>query len=314
MPWNFFWAAAAVLVILLIAVLIFICRKLFEIGIVRGEREMLGDEGFKGQLKEHMDEIEKGLKLYDSLEKEDVYIESFDKLKLHGVYIKNGDGKRLIIEAHGYRSGARHDFCAAMPYFYDKGFSFLLIDQRAHGKSEGEHITFGVHERVDLCDWVNFAVDKIDEDTEILLHGISMGATTVLMASVLGLPSNVKGIIADSGFTSPYDIFVRVLDHTYHAKPFPLLNIAGMIAEYKANFGFKDASAVDAMAENTLPVLFVHGEDDDFVPIEMSEASFEACTAEKSFVRVKGARHGCSYLVDKKACEDAMDSFLAKIF
>lgn len=306
----FLIAAAAIMLILAVA-LLFICRKLFDIAFVRGRKMELGD-GFQNQLAKYKDVWEKGAEFYKTLDKEDVWITSFDGHKLHGVLLRNGDSKKLLIEAHGFRSNGQHDFTASMPYFYGKGVNILLIDMRAHGESEGEYITFGVHERLDLRDWVYFAMEKLGTDIEIVLHGISMGASTVLMASALDLPDNVKGLIADSGFTSPYDIFVKVLDTTYHAKPFPILNVAGAMASVKAGFGIKDASTLDAMEVNTLPVLFVHGEDDDFVPIEMSEANYNACKGEKSFVRIKGALHACGYLVDRDSCERELDAFLAK--
>lgn len=308
-----FVIAAAVIVLIFAALLIFISQKLFTMACVRGEKLTVGD-GFEKQADEYKDIRDSGKKLYESLAKTEVSIKSRDGLTLCGDFVKNGDGKKVVIAAHGFRSSPRHDFLACMPYFYNKGFSFLYIHQRAHGKSEGEYITYGVYERYDLCDWVNFAVKEYGGDVEILLHGVSMGASTVLMASVLDLPENVKGIISDSGFVSPYDIFVHVLDRSFHAKPFPLLNIAGITAKRKAKFDFRSASTLDAMAENSIPVLFIHGEDDDFVPIDMTEANYEVCKAEKSIVRVKGARHVCGYLVDKTACERAMDTFLAKNF
>ncbi|MBQ6893718.1 MAG: alpha/beta hydrolase [Clostridia bacterium] len=313
MFWTVLWIIAAVIVLIFAAVLILICQKLFVMACVRGEKLTVGD-GFEKQVGEYKDFRKVGKELYDSLDKKDVWIKSSDGLKLHGELVKNGEVKKIVIAVHGFRSNPQHAFTASMPYFYDKGFSFLLIDHRAHGKSEGEYITYGVYERYDLCGWVRYAVETFGDDVEILLHGISMGASTVLMASGLELPQNVKGLIADSGYISPHDIFVRVLDHSFHAKPFPLLNIAGMMAKRKANFDFKGASTIDAMAVNTIPVLFVHGEDDDFVPIDMTEANYEACIAEKTIVRVKGALHACSYLVDKEACEKAMDDFLAKNF
>lgn len=313
MFWTAFGIITAVIVVVLSALLLFICRKMFDLALVRGNK-VIGGDGFEEQLADFKGEWEAGKALYDSIPKEDVWITSFDGLKLHGELLKNGDGKKLLIEVHGFRSSAKHDFIAAMPYFYGKGFSILLIDLRAHGESEGEYITYGVHERCDLRDWVYFAMEKLGADIEIVLHGISMGASTVLMTSALDLPENVRGIIADSGYTSPYDIFVRVLELSFHAKPFPILPITQLMAERKANFGFKDASTLDAMAENTIPVLFVHGEDDDFVPIEMSEANYNVCKAEKQFVRVPGARHACGYVVDKERCEAALDAFFAHAF
>lgn len=307
-----FWFILTVAIVFLLAfVLGFVCQKMFDLALVRGKK-LVGADGFKEQLDGLKFEWDAGKALYDTIPKEDLWIDSFDGLKLHGLLLKNGDGKKLIIQAHGFRSSPQHDFTAILPYFWEKGFSILMIDHRSHGESEGKYITYGVHERCDLRDWIFCAMEKLGEDIEIILHGISMGATTVLLTSELDLPENVKGVIADSGFTSPYDIFVEVLDHTFHVKPFPILPITSLMAEYKANFGFKDASTIAAMENNTIPVLFVHGEDDDFVPIEMSEANFEACKAKKEFVRIKGAKHACGYVVDKETCRAAMDRFLAE--
>lgn len=312
MFWTVFGIAAAVIVLALALLLGFICKKMFALAVVRGE-ELVGGDGFEGQIAEFKDFVSAGHAFYDSLPKEDVWITSFDGLKLHGTLIRNGDGKKLLIQAHGFRSSAKGSFAGSLRYFYGQGFTILLIDHRAHGQSEGKYITYGVLERVDLRDWVFCALEMLGEDIQIVLDGISMGATTVLMAGALDLPENVRGLIADSGFTSPYDIFVEVLARTFHAKPFPILPLCGLMAEMKANFGFKDATTLEAMAENEIPVLFVHGEEDDFVPIEMSEANFEACKGEKYFVRVPGAKHGCGYLVDRENCEQAMTAFFEKI-
>ena len=302
----------AVIVFLLAFTLGFVCKKMFNLALVRGEK-LVGGDGFKEQLAALKSEWDAGKVLFDSVPKEDLWIKSFDGLRLHGTLMKNGDGKKLVIEAHGFRSSPIHDFVAIMPYFWKKGFSVLMIDHRSHGESEGTYITYGVHESKDMRAWVDKAKEVLGADTEIILHGISMGASTVLMSSVLDMPLNVKGIIADSGFTSPYDIFCEVLERSFHAKPFPILPIVNAMAKHKAGFGFKDASTVAAMMDNKIPVLFVHGEDDDFVPIEMSEANFEVLEAKKEFVRIKGAMHACGYVVDKVSCTTAMDKFISEI-
>ncbi len=301
----------AVIVFLLAFVLWLICRKMFSLALVRGEK-FVGESNFREQLDGLKHEWDAGKALYDTIEKEDLWIDSFDGLRLHGTLLKNGDGKKVVIQAHGFRSSPMHDFIAILPYFWSKGFSVLMIDHRSHCESEGKYITYGVFERCDMREWVFKAIEVLGDDVEILLHGISMGATTVLLTSELDLPENVKGIIADSGFTSPYDIFVEVLDHSFHVKPFPILPIVSLMSEFEANFGFKDATTLAAMEENKIPVLFVHGEADDFVPIAMSEANFEACRADKDFVRIKGAYHACGYVVDKPTCVAAMDRFIAK--
>lgn len=308
-----FWIIlTAVIVFLFAFVLGFVCQKMFDLALVRGKK-LVGDDGFKEQLDGLKGEWDAGKALYDTVEKEDLWIDSFDGLRLHGTLLRNGDSKKLVIQAHGFRSSPVHDFVAIFPYFWNKGFSVLMVDHRAHCESEGTYITYGVHERCDMRDWVYKAMEVLGEDAEIILHGISMGASTVLMTSALDLPENVKGIIADSGFTSPYDIFVEVLDHSFHAPPFPILPITSLMAEFKANFGFKDASTISAMEENRIPVILFHGEDDDFVPIEMSEANFEACKGKKEFVRIKGAKHACGYVIDKATCTAAMDKFISEI-
>lgn len=312
MFWTVFGILAAAIVLILAVLLAFICKKMFALAVVRGE-ELVGSDGFEGQIADYKDFVAEGYAFYDSLPKEDVWITSFDGLKLHGTLIRNGDSKKLLIQAHGFRSSAKGSFAGSLRYFLGQGFNVLLVDHRSHGQSEGKYITYGVLERVDLRDWVYYMLEQLGEDIDIVLDGISMGATAVMMASALDLPENVRGLIADCGFTSPYDIFVEVLEHSFHAKPFPILPICGIVAEMKANFGFKDATTLDAMAENEIPILFVHGEEDDFVPIEMSEANFAACKGEKYFFRVPGAKHGCSYLVAREKCEAAMTEFFEKI-
>lgn len=312
MFWTVFGILAAVIVIALVLLLWFVCNKMFALAVVRGE-ELVGGDGFEEQIADYKNVVAAGNAYYDSLPKEDVWITSFDGLKLHGTLIRNGESKDLLIQAHGFRSTAKGSFSGSLPYFYGQGLNVLLIDHRAHGQSEGKYITYGIQERLDLRDWVYFAMETLGTDIRIVLDGISMGATTVLMASALDLPENVRGLIADSGFTSPYDIFVEVLDHTFHAKPFPILPLCGLMAEYKAGFDFKAASTLDAMAENEIPVLFIHGEEDDFVPIEMSEANYAACKGEKYFVRIPGAKHGCGYLLDRETCEREMTAFFEKI-
>ena len=308
-----FLTLAAVIVLILAAVLWLICHTMFNMAIVRG-KSFDSKSGYKEQLEAHKKEIEAGQTLLDGMRGEDVWITSFDGLRLHGVLYRNGDGKKLLIEAHGFRSSARHDFAAVIPFLIGEGCSLLQIDQRAHGESEGEYITYGVLERRDVRDWVNFAIATLGSDVQIALHGVSMGATTVLLCADLDLPAQVRGIIAASGFVSPYDIFVSILETRYHVGPFPILPLTGLLAKGKAGFGFKDASTLDSLSKCKIPVLLVHGEADDFVPVEMSEANDAACASEHTFIRVSGAGHACSYLVEPDTCNAALHTFFGKIF
>lgn len=142
-----------------------------------------------------------------SIPYEDVFITSFDGLRLHAKFYAASERKAPVqIMFHGYKSSAERDFCGGLREGIDGGFNVLLVDQRAHGESEGKYLTFGVNERFDCLSWASYAAERFGNDVKIYLYGISMGAATVLMASALPLPKSVSGIVADCGYTSPKDI------------------------------------------------------------------------------------------------------------
>ena len=171
-----------------------------------------------------------------------------------------------------------------------------MVDQRASGQSEGRVITFGIKERYDCLAWVDYALKRFGSDVELLLCGISMGAATVLMAAGMDLPPNVKGIIADCGYTSPREIICKVIRQIgLPAKiMYPFVKLG---AKIYGRFDLEEASAVEAMERCRVPVFFAHGEPDDFVPCDMSRVNYEACTAPKKLFTVPGAGHGLSYIV-----------------
>ena len=214
---------------------------------------------------------------------------------------------------HGYRSCWQIDFGLVLPYYYETlGYSLLLVDQRAHGSSEGKYLTFGVRERMDVISWVTYMGQKLGPDAPLILGGLSMGATTVLMASCFDFPANVRAIIADCGFTSPYEIAGSVLRRDYPKAPLRLLlPLCSVFTRIFAGFGLHDASTLDAVKQSRYPILFLHGTGDTFVPCEMTEKAYAACTAHKELVLVDGAEHGKSYLVEKNRVEDALQRFLA---
>ena len=192
------------------------------------------------------------------------------------------------------------------------GYSLLLVDQRAHGQSQGKYLTFGVRERMDVISWATYMGQKLGPDAPLILGGLSMGATTVLMASCFDFPANVRAIIADCGFTSPYEIAKSVLRRDYPRLPVGLLlPICGLFTRLYAGFGLHDASTLDAVRESRYPILFIHGTGDTFVPCEMTKEAYAACTSEKELVLVDGAEHGKSYLVEKGRVEEALCRFLA---
>lgn len=259
-----------------------------------------GEEG--PQVRELMEQL-KGITA------EDVFINSFDGLKLHGSYYHVKDGAPLDIQFHGYNGNAMRDFCGGNKISRESGHNSLLIDQRAHGMSRGKTISFGINERKDCLSWVRYAVERFGEDTEIVLSGVSMGAATVLMASDLGLPKNVKAIVADCGYSSPKAIINKVMrDSGLPDKlMYPFVWLGAMVF---GKFNLTESSAVSAVSESDVPILIIHGGADDFVPCYMAEEIYKACRSEKKLLIVPGAGHGMSYLVDKDLYEKTVKDFI----
>ncbi|MDO4745195.1 MAG: alpha/beta hydrolase [Bacillota bacterium] len=256
-----------------------------------------------------IDELESaGLKLKE-VETEEVSITGEDGTKLTGHLYTCEYPKRLIIAVHGWRSTWNRDFGLAADFWFENNCNVLFVEQRCQGKSEGEYIGFGLLERYDCRDWANWAHERYEGKLPIYLDGISMGATTVLMASGLKLPDSVKGIIADSGFTSPRGIWKHVTEHHMHLKYGPISGLADAICRQKINVGAEDYSTVEALKENNIPVLFVHGTDDPFVPVEMTYENYLACKAPKRLVIVPGAVHGLSFYVEKERCAEEIRRF-----
>ena len=224
-------------------------------------------------------------------------IESFDGLKLYGKYYEYTPGAPIELMMHGYRGRAERDLCGGVQRSFALGRSALVIDQRACGKSQGRTITFGIKEHRDCLSWVDFMIREFGPDVKIILTGISMGASTVLMAAGQALPSNVIGVLADCGFTSAKDIIQQV---TRNMKLPPKLTYPFIKLGARLFGGFDpDAySAIEAVKNCKIPVIFYHGESDDFVPCQMSKDNFDACTSEKMLVTIPGAGHGLCYLVD----------------
>lgn len=250
---------------------------------------------------------------------EDVYVRSFDDLKLHGVYfpaIQNNnddnrdcDKKRVVICLHGYTSRSMQDFTGLTDYYFKHGFAMLQTDARAHGESEGKYIGFGCLDRKDLLKWIDWVIDYCGADTEIYLHGISMGAATALMASGFDLPSQVKGIVSDCAFTSPKEVFTHVLKTMYHLPAFPFIQGADVVNKALAGYGTDECNAKREVAKAKVPILFIHGEKDTFVPVNMCNELYQYCASPKKQLIVEGAAHGESYYKDTAAYEAALDDF-----
>lgn len=241
-----------------------------------------------------------------------VSIESFDGLKLSARYLERTESDVCIVMMHGYRSAPEIDFSMAAKSYYINGYSVLLPYQRAHGMSEGKYITYGVRESKDCRDWIEYAVNVLGKK-RIILSGMSMGTATVLLATTEGLPKNVVGITADCGFCCPAEIIGKVMEEM-KVPPRIVLPILNLLFKSVAGFDAYKHNAVDAMAKNTdIPVLFIHGENDNYVPCEMTLRMYEACRARKTLVTVPNADHGLSYLVDRPYVGAEIRKFFAEV-
>lgn len=247
-----------------------------------------------------------------NLDYEDVFIESMDHLRLHGRLYYVSDDAPTEILFHGYQSIAVRDFCGGLQLALKAGHNALLVDQRAHGQSEGKALSFGILERCDCLSWIEYIRERYGENSRIILVGISMGAATVLQAGGMTLPAGVAGIIADSGYTAPADIIKKVAAdrHLPVKLIYPLVRLGGRLF---GGFDIEEDSAEKAMERCHLPVLIIHGENDGFVPCEMGRRNYEACTGKKVLVTFPGAEHGLSYLVDPKRYSKAVMDFLEDI-
>ena len=228
---------------------------------------------------------------------ESVWITSHDGLRLHGKYYEYAPGAPMELMLHGYRGSAERDLCGGVQRAFALGRNVLIVDQRACGKSEGRVITFGIKESLDCLGWIDYIVKRFGKEQKIILTGISMGASTVLCAAGHDLPEQVVGVLADCGFTSPRAIIGKVIRQMGLPEQllYPFVRLGGMLF---GGFDVEANSSIESVARCKLPVIFIHGEVDDYVPCEMSRENYEACTCPKRLVTVPEAGHGMAYLVD----------------
>lgn len=236
-------------------------------------------------------------------------ITSFDGLKLYGKFYEYKKGAPIELMFHGYRGSAERDLSGGIERCFRVGRSALIVDQRCAGNSGGHVITFGVHERRDCLSWIDFAIDHFGSDVKIILTGISMGAATVLMAGGEELPPNVVGILADCGYTSAKAIMYEVI-RKMGLPPKPSYPFVKLGARIFGRFDLEETSPLEAVRRCKLPVIFFHGEADDFVPCYMSQENFEACASRKHLVTIPGAGHGLAYAVEPdRYVEELYDFF-----
>ena len=233
-------------------------------------------------------------------------VRSFDGLTLRGRYYEYEAGAPIELLFHGYKGYAERDLSGGVERCFRLGRSVMLIDQRAAGRSDGHVISFGINERRDCQAWVNYAVEHFGNDVKLIIGGVSMGAATVMMAAGDPLPKNVIGVLADCGYTSAEEIIKKVVKEM--GLPvgvfYPFIKLGARIF---GHFNLEETSPLEAMKKCTLPIVFVHGDTDVFVPYDMSVRLCEACASEKkTLITIKGAGHGLAFPADRDGYVNAL--------
>lgn len=243
---------------------------------------------------------------------EDLEMMSHDGLLLRGYYLTAMvPTNKTVVLAHGYIGSAKKDVVSFARMYHERfGYNVLMPDDRSHGESAGQYIGFGWLDRLDYLKWTHYALQRVGQDAQIVLHGISMGGTTVLMLSGEQLPEQVKCVISDCAYTSVKEILSYQLKRMYKLPAFPLMQCTSLVCKLRAGYFFGEASALQQVRKNTRPTLFIHGTDDTFVPVKMVHRLYEECNVYKEKLLVPDAGHGLAYTMDKAGYTQQVSDFL----
>lgn len=242
---------------------------------------------------------------------ESIEIKSHDGIKLFGRYYKVQDGAPIDICFHGWHGNYLQDFCGGALLCKSAGHNFILVDQRGQGFSDSSTMSFGVLEKYDVVTWCNYVVQRFGSQVQINLIGISMGAATVLQAATQPLPPNVKHIFADCPYSSPVAIIHKVAKNDMHL-PVKLVHpfiVAAARIYGHFNLMDKTSDVPRNIGNCKIPILIIHGEQDNFVPAQMSKEIADANTSIQRHT-FPGANHGLSFMLDEKRYEKLVTEFL----
>jgi fermentation-respiration switch protein FrsA (DUF1100 family) len=293
---------------------IFAGNYFYKLAIERGPKDFLQGNDDLEVSAETLDVFLQGdwITWTDEQDFKNLELTSFDGLTLKGYYLpaKNPTNKTVIF-AHGYL-GHAFDMGIFGEYYYEElGYNIFMPDLRGHGASEGDYYGFGWHDRIDLHDWIDKLIELNGTDTEIVLHGLSMGGATVLMTSGEDLPNNVKAVIADSAYTSVYDLFAYLMKRMYRLPDQLVLPATSLVTKMRADYSLKEASALNQVKKTDLPILYIAGEEDTFVPAEMTEELFEN-TRHAEMKTFPGANHGESIVMHEAEYLATITEFLGR--
>ncbi len=308
---TFLWITLGVVAFLTVAVLAisFICYRIAFYAPPRKSPDPDYVPTPRGKLYDpYREQMKKWVLEARAMPSEEFTIKSFDGLTLYARYYEYAPGVPIELMHHGYRGNSESDLSGGVQRCFLLGQSAFIIDVRCGGKSEGNTITFGIRESKDTLAWIDFMIDHFGQDVKIILTGISMGAATVMTAAGEKLPKNVIGVLADCGFSSPEAIIKKVIKDMKipPSLAFPFVRLG---ARLFGGFDIRENSAIEAVKRATVPMIFFHGEADDFVPSYMSRECYDACPTRKKLVMVPSAGHGLAYPVDKEGYLSALRDF-----
>ena len=247
------------------------------------------------------------IEAFNKLEFRELSIISFDGLKLYG-YLLEGNPEEVVICVHGYKSSMQNDFCDKIKIYQDRGSTVLLLNDRAHGKSEGIYLGFSENDKRDVARWVDL-VNKLYDNPKIYLHGVSMGGATVIHCANSGL-KNVCGIIDDCGFNSIVGISKYLIKDIYHMPYFPFGDFAWFWSVIITGISFNTSLGEDCVRNTDIPILFFHGKEDHFVPCFMSEKMYEACKSPKELHLIDKCGHAAAYMMASEEYTQAVNRLL----
>lgn len=307
MEWYYILLIFILVIILLIFSLSYLCFKITFYSNRKKKKEDFELPPGKLYL-QYKDQIIRAIKEARKIPHKDFYIESYDGLKLHARYYECQKGAPMEILFHGYRGDAERDLSNGIERCFKLNRNALIVDQRGSGESEGNVITFGIKERKDCLTWINFAIKEFGNNVEIIITGISMGAATVMMASSMDLPKNVIGTLADCGYSSPKDIIKKVIKQI-HLPTFIFYPLIKLGAKLFGKFNLEEYSPYESVQKSKVPIIFIHGNVDNFVPCYMSEKLYKVCNTRKELVIIPEAGHGLAYLVEPEMYLTALENF-----
>lgn len=308
MEWYYIVLISFTIIILLTLIISFIC---YLMTFYSNNKDLTSGEIILPNMPIYQlfkDDIIKDITDVRSIKSEEFSIKSFDGLTLYGKYYECIKGAPIEIMFHGYKGSGERDLSTGVKRAFKCNRNALIVDQRASGKSEGHTISFGINERHDCLSWTNFVVNHFGNDVKIILTGISMGAATVLLASSMDLPKNVIGILADCGYDKARDIIKKVIKEMKLPSNFfyPFVKLGAKIF---GHFNLEETSPYESVQKSKVPIIFIHGDIDSFVPYYMSDNLYNVCSTKKKLVKVLNADHGVSYLVDPDTYISELNNF-----